>query len=174
MFGGDGVGFDDLIDMVNPLHHIPIVGQAYRAVTGDTISTGAAMIGGGIFGGIAGVISSGVGALVDGINGESISTSVAQIVTQKETKTAFFAPEAGTKLQADEGQALLALYEDGAFQTPKPQPKEISASTLTKLSAYAIHKQDDAARLDPLNLDKGEKTKHLQADLHKTMLDTLS
>ena len=175
MLGGDAMGFDDLIDIINPLHHIPIVSQAYRAITGDSISAGSAMIGGGIFGGIAGAITSGASALIEGINGESITTSIAQIATQRDTNTALFSPRRATALQADNGEALLALYEYGAFNAPtKTEPAALSSSDFTKISAYTIHAQDDASRLDPLSLEHGEKTQQLHARLHETMLDTLS
>ena len=48
-------GFGDLIDMVNPLHHIPVVGSAYRAITGDNIKPIGKIVGGGLFGGPLGV-----------------------------------------------------------------------------------------------------------------------
>ena len=36
-FGDDGFSFLDLIDVVNPLHHIPVIGPVYRELTGDVI-----------------------------------------------------------------------------------------------------------------------------------------
>ena len=36
-FGQDGISFLDLIDVVNPLHHIPVIGPIYRNITGDVI-----------------------------------------------------------------------------------------------------------------------------------------
>ena len=36
-FGQNGFSFLDLIDVVNPLHHIPVVGPIYRDITGDVI-----------------------------------------------------------------------------------------------------------------------------------------
>ena len=36
-FGDDGFSFLDLIDVINPLHHIPLIGPLYRDFTGDTI-----------------------------------------------------------------------------------------------------------------------------------------
>lgn len=53
---GDSLDFDDMLDIVNPLHHIPIVGFIYRAITGDTISPASAMAGGALFGGPLGFI----------------------------------------------------------------------------------------------------------------------
>ena len=42
----DAFGFLDLLDMVNPLQHIPVVGPVYRSVTGDTIKPISQMVGG--------------------------------------------------------------------------------------------------------------------------------
>lgn len=50
-----GFSFGDFIDTINPLHHIPIVGQIYRAVTGDKISDSARLAGGGLFAGPVGI-----------------------------------------------------------------------------------------------------------------------
>lgn len=47
--------FGDLIDMANPLQHIPLVGHLYREVTGDEIRPMAKIMGGGFYGGPAAV-----------------------------------------------------------------------------------------------------------------------
>jgi len=45
-FGADGVfGWDDFLDVINPLQHIPIIAQIYRAATGDQINGAAELIG---------------------------------------------------------------------------------------------------------------------------------
>ena len=54
LFGQDGLNFRDVIDLINPLHHIPIVGKIYRAITGDQIAPGIRIAGGTIFGGTIG------------------------------------------------------------------------------------------------------------------------
>ena len=43
--------FKDVIDAVNPLQQLPVVGTVYRAATGDTISPIARFVGGAILGG---------------------------------------------------------------------------------------------------------------------------
>jgi len=57
-------GFGDLIDMINPLHHIPVLGHAYRAITGDEVKPIAKIIGGAAFGGALGAASSVIDMLV--------------------------------------------------------------------------------------------------------------
>ena len=54
MFGEDGFTFADFVDVINPLQHIPLVSQAYRAITGDEISPGSRLAGATLFGGPVG------------------------------------------------------------------------------------------------------------------------
>lgn len=50
-FGKDGLTFADVLDMINPLHHIPLIGSIYRKLTGDTIDPAIRIAGGALFGG---------------------------------------------------------------------------------------------------------------------------
>jgi hypothetical protein len=51
----DGFSFDDLIDIVNPLQHIPVVSTIYRAITDDTEKPVAEIAGGALYGGLIGL-----------------------------------------------------------------------------------------------------------------------
>lgn len=51
-------GFSDVIDMINPIQHIPIVSNLYQSATGDKIGAVAMIIGGAIFGGPLGALTS--------------------------------------------------------------------------------------------------------------------
>ena len=50
-FGDDGLTFGDVLDVLNPLHHIPLLGNVYRKISGDTIAPAARIGGGALFGG---------------------------------------------------------------------------------------------------------------------------
>lgn len=50
-FGEDGFTVDDMLDIVNPLHHIPVVSTLYRAFSDDDLSPGARLAGGTLYGG---------------------------------------------------------------------------------------------------------------------------
>ncbi|MEC9248936.1 MAG: hypothetical protein VX986_07935 [Pseudomonadota bacterium] len=65
LFGQDGLNFRDVIDLINPLHHIPIVGRIYRAITGDQIAPGIRIAGGTIFGGPVGAAFAAAGMAMD-------------------------------------------------------------------------------------------------------------
>ena len=45
------VRFRDLLDIVNPLHHIPLVGTIYRKISGDVITPAFRVAGGALYGG---------------------------------------------------------------------------------------------------------------------------
>ena len=54
IFGSDGFNFKDVLDLINPLHHIPIVGAVYRSISKDKIAPAIKLAGGALFGGVAG------------------------------------------------------------------------------------------------------------------------
>ena len=51
-------GIADIIDIVNPLQHIPIVSNLYQSATHDTMGSIAKIVGGGLFGGPVGALIS--------------------------------------------------------------------------------------------------------------------
>ncbi len=54
--GTQDFSLSDVIDIINPLQHIPVLGSIYRAVTGDELSGAARVIGGIAFGGPMGAL----------------------------------------------------------------------------------------------------------------------
>lgn len=73
LFGQNGLSFKDLIDTINPLQQLPVVGSIYRAVTGDTISTVAQMMGGALFGGPIGFITAAANAGLSAATGGGVT-----------------------------------------------------------------------------------------------------
>jgi len=71
-FGEDGFGFDDFLDLINPLQHIPIVSTLYRDLTGDEISPGARILGGALYGGPVGFAASIGNAAVEQVAGKDV------------------------------------------------------------------------------------------------------
>ncbi|MCU7940128.1 MAG: hypothetical protein KZQ64_08285 [gamma proteobacterium symbiont of Bathyaustriella thionipta] len=61
-WGKDGFTFGDVLDIFNPLHHLPIISKYYREQTEDNACEGSRLIGGvllgALLGGAAGVVSS--------------------------------------------------------------------------------------------------------------------
>lgn len=66
---GAEMSFGDLIDTLNPLQHIPVVGEIYREITGDKIAPQARVAGGTLYGGPIGAVASVMSLAISG-NGE--------------------------------------------------------------------------------------------------------
>lgn len=101
-FGADGeFGWDDFLDMINPLQHIPGIAQIYRAVTGDEINGAASLLGAIPFGPLGGIglIASVADLAVKDTTGADIGGNLQAMIFGKGE-----APE-GTAAPADMAQA---------------------------------------------------------------------
>ncbi len=75
----ESFGFFDLLDMLNPLHHIPVIGTIYRAVTGDEIKPVSNIIGGAVYGGPAGAAIGVVNAIAKNETGEDVLGNISTL-----------------------------------------------------------------------------------------------
>jgi hypothetical protein len=71
--GDEPFGFGDLVDIVNPLQHLPVIGTLYRNLTGDQIRPSSAILGGAVFGGFAGAAGSLVNVIIAEETGKDIT-----------------------------------------------------------------------------------------------------
>lgn len=85
-WGKDGFTFGDVVDMFNPLQHLPFVAKYYREQTDDGACEGSRLIGGvlfgALFGGAAGVISSIANSAVRHETQQDMSEHVLQIADE--------------------------------------------------------------------------------------------
>jgi hypothetical protein len=72
--------FGDMLDAINPLQQLPVIGSLYRAATGTTIAPAARIVGGVLFGGLAGGISAVANALVESVTGKDLSEQLVAMV----------------------------------------------------------------------------------------------
>ncbi|NBX03325.1 MAG: hypothetical protein EBR02_04575 [Alphaproteobacteria bacterium] len=81
--------FGDFLDVINPLHHIPVVSSIYESLTGDTQSTGAKLAGGALFGGPIGFLASLFDSIVEGESGKGVGGHMmAAVNSAEETQVA--------------------------------------------------------------------------------------
>lgn len=148
----DGFSFDDLLDIVNPLQHLPVVSTVYREITGDEIRPESRVLGGGLFGGILGAAASLVDVAVESFSGDSMGGHV---------MTALFGDDEAEP-SADERSIQTAARD--AATTPMPVPAALppvpaalpaatkpaarSAAPQTQLQAHSI--TSDPASEPPL------------------------
>jgi len=74
--GADAFSFKDLLDIVNPLQHLPVVSTLYRALSGDTIKVGPKIAGDTLYGGLIGFASSMADTVFTKITGKSVGDTV--------------------------------------------------------------------------------------------------
>ena len=75
----EGLSFGDLLDIINPLQHIPVISTIYRMVTGDEIGVGARLAGGALFGGPLGLAAAGTIAAIEEISGNTVENHIATL-----------------------------------------------------------------------------------------------
>jgi hypothetical protein len=90
LWGEDGFTFGDLLDVINPLQHIPVVSTIYRALTGDSLAPAPRLLGDTLFGGPIGAATSAANILVEHFTGKDAGAhmlALLDIPTQFETPT---------------------------------------------------------------------------------------
>ncbi len=130
-----GVSFDDLIDIVNPLQHIPIVSTIYRAITGDTIKTFPKLAGDALYGGITGFIGSMADTIFEKITGKSVGDTVLAWV-EHEFSSSSPPTAVASAGDASTGDATAPFV---AANTALSAPATISSSILSGLSATPVN-----------------------------------
>jgi hypothetical protein len=125
----DGYTFDDLLDVVNPLQHFPIVSTLYRHYAHDPIKPLPKIAGDALYGGLPGLISSVADFAFEKITGKNFGDTVLAMITgddDKPTALAANASPASAKssvvaANASKSQAAKpAAINSVAAQTPKP------------------------------------------------------
>ncbi len=116
-FGEDGFGFDDFLDIINPLQHIPGLSTFYRELTGDEISPGSRMIGGALFGGPIGFVASLINSAVEDATGRDVGEHMVALFSDDATETAPDAAVMIAETPADAASAANVAMEGAVAPT---------------------------------------------------------
>ena len=159
--------FHDLIDIVNPLQHIPVVSTIYRAITGEHIKTFPKIAGDTLFGGVTGFLSSVADTIFERITGKSVGDTVLSWVEDEISPSSTTAPTAvASAAPANEsntpaatatmsfGDRLVAWVED-LVSPSQPAPALASAAPATTAVATAAPTPltPEPANVSPASLD---------------------
>lgn len=77
------LGFKDLLDVINPLQHIPVLSNFYRKATGDTIIPAAQFMGGMLFGGPIGAVRAMADIAIQDRTGKGFTDNMTALVTDR-------------------------------------------------------------------------------------------
>ena len=162
LFGEKGMTFKDALDIINPLQQIPIIGSIYRHLTGDTISDGARLIGGGLYGlGVGGIVSAAISAAVEQTTGNDPGGTVIAMLGGKSLGEQIQTAQAAREKA---GRQVASVYTSGGADPIDPAylpkgaklvdvPSPVSASQLAALppdAAAAPAPADAAAAAAPV------------------------
>ena len=106
--------FDDFLDIINPLQHLPIVSFLYRAITGDKIKPAMRILGDIGYGGPTGFMGSVAQVLFEAIFGDDIGGTAIALITgedddkAKGEKTAEVAVDPSAQLASTDPSAAPA------------------------------------------------------------------
>ena len=79
--------FGDLVDILNPLQHLPVVATIYRNMTGDKIGFVPRIIGGALWGRIGGFVSAVINGVVEFVTGRDVGDHIFDAVFGPPTET---------------------------------------------------------------------------------------
>ena len=68
--------FHNLLDIINPLEHLPIIGTIYRAITGTHIGIPERIAGDALYGGLWGAVSGVADAAFEAVTGKDFGSTV--------------------------------------------------------------------------------------------------
>lgn len=84
----EGFTFNDFLDIINPLQHIPVISTIYRKLTGDTIKPFERLAGDTLYGGMWGAVSSAANIAFEQITGKDFGDTALALVMGDDKTTA--------------------------------------------------------------------------------------
>jgi hypothetical protein len=110
--------FDDLVSIVNPLQHIPIVSTLYRNITGDTIKPLERIMGDTLYGGMLGFASGVADVIFEDVTGKDIgATALAFLEGEDGSENVATADRSSATQAADASQAAAAADASASTNT---------------------------------------------------------
>ena len=117
-FADSGSEFlENLLDIINPLQHIPVVSTIYRAITGDEISAPARLIGSALFGGPVGFASATANMVLEEATGSNLADHALALIGISDDTPALAEAAPATATVAPTAQLVasnLAAADNGA------------------------------------------------------------
>jgi hypothetical protein len=137
------MSFDDFVDMVNPLEHIPVISSIYRAIAGETINPVSRIAGDTLYGGIMGLASaalSAAGAIGDEMvaannNGQSATATVVATLFGNDDVQATQLAESSDAATETIATTQVASLQTPAVQSPILQVPPLPSSTTQTASS---------------------------------------
>ena len=73
--------FHNLLDIINPLEHLPVIGTIYRAITGAHVGLPEKIAGDALYGGLWGAVASVADTMFEAVTGKDFGSTVVALFT---------------------------------------------------------------------------------------------
>lgn len=138
----EGMSFLDFLDIINPLQHIPVVSTIYRSLTGDELKNFPRVVGGALFGGPIGLVTSAISAIVKDETGKDPGEHALAWLSEDDAPAPAPAPE----------ENKLAALTPEAEAAPKEKAKIAAQAPVTQANLPpATQRLVDEGKFMPLN-----------------------
>ena len=120
--------FKNLLDVINPLQHIPVISTIYRKLTGDIPALPEKIAGDTLYGGVVGFLSSIADTAYEALTGKDFGDSVLALFTGGDKSAASVAtnkPVSSASVAALSGPATPAANSDIALRATLAYGKSI-------------------------------------------------
>jgi hypothetical protein len=102
--------FHNILSIINPLQHLPVIGTLYRAITGDTMGTPEKIAGDTLYGGVWGAVASVADTAFKALTGKDVGDTVLALFTGGHGQSPLaIASNAAPPAQSDAGLTALNL-----------------------------------------------------------------
>jgi hypothetical protein len=133
------MSFWDVVDIINPLQHIPVISTIYREITGDTIKAPAKILGGLLYGGPIGMALATGDAVIEEETGEDVGGHIMDALGLGHHKT-------GTvTLDPDEDQGGGKGRKGGQGGQEKDQAPTAGRAPVSKVESMVLAPQAEGA-----------------------------
>lgn len=144
-FGDDGLSFGTLLDIINPLQHIPVVSTIYQRLTGDEASPAANIIGGALFGGPIGLLVASADSAIKGETGKDIGGHVFALLETPPQPTETAIADAGGAPETHGTAEPVETETTQVADTPVLAPTSDADATMTETETADVTRRPVAA-----------------------------
>ena len=157
------LSFGEVLDVINPLHHLPVVGSVYRSLSGDEISSVARIAGGTLYGGPLGGISSLVSAAIEEHSGTNSTTALAEGWKSDQPRYAFVEEERSAGLRRDrvEAEHQLAQKND-KDDTFKVASAPVESAKISQNDIFDVMEKQKREPVTRVSVEVAEAPKRAQ------------
>lgn len=144
----DSGGFSDILDIINPLQHIPVISTLYRKLTGDEIGQMPRIAGGALYGGVfgsfvSGLVSAVANVFVEALTGKDIGEHFMAAASPEETSPPLKQQALSSEGDIHQNAQVSDIKQAVQAADPVPAPAHDFSQVQSAIEQYKWHMLDN-------------------------------